>query len=94
MSRIFLLVAAGLLLAGAASAEEARAVKVVGTLSDEGVECRAMRGDDGALYTLTPETALGLFQAGARVKVTGTVAEISTCQQGTTIEVTNIKPMQ
>ena len=53
-----------------------------------------MQGEDGEVYTLMPRTAVGLLQAGARVRVTGTVAEISTCQQGTTIEVTSIEPAQ
>jgi hypothetical protein len=64
-------------------------INVRGTLTDEGVECQALRGDDGELYTLTGD--LSGFEDGDRVKVRGTVAEISTCQQGTTIEVQSIK---
>jgi hypothetical protein len=78
----------------ALSAEAIVAITVVGTLSDEGAECPALRGDDRKLYTLTPRSALGLFQAGTRVKVTGIVAEISICQQGTTIEVTTVEPVK
>lgn len=64
-------------------------VTVVGTLSKEGAECPALRGDDGKLYTLTPND-LGAFGPGDRVKVRGTVAPMSICQQGTTITVTSI----
>lgn len=65
-------------------------VHVTGTLTDEGVECPALRGDDGQLYTLTPRDLQG-FSVGDRVRVTGKLAERSFCQQGTTIEVKNIK---
>jgi len=64
-------------------------INVRGTLTDEGVECQALRGDDGELYTLTGD--LSGFEEGDRVKVRGTVAEVSICQQGTTIEVQSIK---
>ena len=64
-------------------------VAVTGTLSKEGVECPALRGDDGKLYSLTP-ASLASFGPGDRVHVEGTVAEISTCMQGTTIAVTAI----
>jgi hypothetical protein len=70
-------------------AAAAAAISVTGTLSREGAECPALRGDDGKLYSLTPK-ALGAFGPGDRVKVTGTVAEVSTCMQGTTIVVTEI----
>jgi long-subunit acyl-CoA synthetase (AMP-forming) len=62
---------------------------VTGTLTDEGAECQALRGDDGELYTLTGD--LSSFSAGDRVRVKGRVAEISFCQQGTTIEVRRIR---
>jgi Protein of unknown function (DUF5818) len=65
------------------------AVSVTGTLSKEGVECPALRGDDGKLYTLTP-AGLGTFGPGDRVHVEGKVAEVSLCMQGTTIAVTAI----
>ena len=70
--------------------DENRAVRVTGVLTDEGVECPALRGDDGQLYTLTPRDLQG-FQVGDRVTVVGKAAEISFCQQGTTLEVKNIK---
>jgi hypothetical protein len=67
------------------------AVSVSGTLTKEGVECPAMRGDDGKLYTLLPP-ALGAFGPGDRVHVEGSVAEMTECQQGTTIVVTKLAP--
>jgi hypothetical protein len=63
-------------------------VRVTGRLTDEGVECPALRGDDGRLYTLAGNT--GGFKPGDRVTVVGTVAEMSTCMQGTTIGVRTI----
>ena len=60
-------------------------VSVRGTLTAEGVECQALRGDDGRLYTLTGH--LQGFSVGDQVHVTGTVAERSTCQQGITLTV-------
>jgi len=59
-------------------------VRVVGTLTDEGVECPAMRGDDGVLYTLGP-VELVRGEVGDRVRVTGRIAEGSICQQGTSL---------
>jgi hypothetical protein len=75
-------------------AESAETVTVTGTLTGEGVECPTMQGDDGTLYSLTPRDAVGLVGAGMRVRVEGTVAEMSFCQQGTTIEVTSIEPAE
>ena len=63
---------------------------VSGTLTREGVECPAMRGDNGRLYTLAGGT--GRFQPGDHVRVRGTLAQVSTCQQGTTIRVQSIGP--
>lgn len=64
-------------------------VIVVGTLTDEGVECPALRDDGGELYTLTGD--LKGFGPGDRVRVTGSVAQISFCMQGTTIGVESIE---
>ena len=50
--------------------------------------CRV--GDDGKLYTLTPP-ALGSLGPGDRVHVEGSVAEMTMCQQGTTVVVTRIE---
>ena len=56
-----------------------------GTLTDEGVECQAFRSSDGGLYTLVGD--LNGFHNGDEVVVCGTIAEVSFCQQGTTINV-------
>ena len=64
-------------------------VSVIGVLTDEGVECQAMRADDGTLYTLTGD--LAGFEAGERVRVVGRVAEMSFCMQGTTLGVERIE---
>lgn len=71
------------------AAARAGEVRVTGRLTDEGVECPALRGDDGMLYTLTGDTAG--FRPGDRVTVTGEVAEMSICMQGTTIGVRTIE---
>lgn len=65
-------------------------VRVSGVISDEGVECTALRAGDDELYTL-----VGTFDApapGTRVVVEGTLAEVSTCQQGLTIAVRELRP--
>lgn len=62
---------------------------VTGTISREGITCAALRGDDGRLYTITGQTAG--FQPGDRVQIIGEVAEMSFCQQGTTVNVRSIR---
>ncbi len=64
-------------------------VSVTGTLSNEGTECPALRGDDGRLYTLT-DPAAGGFRPGDRVHVTGEVAGMSICLQGIPVTGTTI----
>lgn len=66
-------------------------VTVLGTLTDEGVECQAMR-EDGTkeLYTLVPRDKLTGFKNGDHVKVKGTIQEVSFCMQGTTIGISEI----
>lgn len=58
---------------------------ITGVVTGEGVECLAVRGNDGQLYTLAGD--VGDLQPGDRVRVHGQRAEVSYCQQGTTIEV-------
>ena len=62
---------------------------VTGRLTDEGVECQALRSNNGVLYTLSGN--LRGFKAGDKVRVVGKVSEVSTCQQGTTLSVETIK---
>jgi hypothetical protein len=66
-------------------------VDLTGTLSNEGVECPAVRGDDGKLYTLA-DPAAGGFRPGDRVRVEGEVAGMSRCMQGITLTATTITP--
>ncbi|HEX2255530.1 MAG TPA: LysM peptidoglycan-binding domain-containing protein [Afifellaceae bacterium] len=67
-----------------------RDLTVIGTLTREGVECPALRGDDGRLYTLAGD--IRGFRPGDRIRVEGQPADFSTCMQGTTIEVSRIRP--
>lgn len=62
-----------------------------GTLTSEGVECPAMRGADGRLYTLAGRNTGG-FKVGDKVCVRGKQAEMSFCMQGVTIAVASIGP--
>ena len=64
-------------------------VTLSGVITGEGVECPAMRGRDGQLYTLAGN--VGDFEPGDRVQVQGRVAEASFCMQGTTIEVRRMR---
>ncbi len=59
-----------------------------GRITDEGVECLALRGDDGVLYTLAGDVPE--LTKGETVVVEGTLAETSFCMQGTTIQVREI----
>lgn len=67
------------------SAVGSKTVCVKGKLTDEGVECQALRTADNELYTLVGD--LQGFQVGDEVYVSGTIAEFSFCMQGTTISV-------
>ena len=71
--------------AAAAAADETDEIAVCGVLTDDGVECPALRGADGRLYTLAGET--GMLFVGAKVCVRGRVAQFSHCMQGITLEV-------
>lgn len=61
-----------------------------GRITDEGVECLAMRDTDGFLYTLIGSTD-GL-EAGQEVVIQGRYVEASICMQGITMEVTRVLP--
>lgn len=73
-----------------AEPEDDDTLRVTGTLTSEGVECPALRGDDGQLYTLAADRYLD-FGPGDRVTVEGTIAEMSFCMQGRTIDVDRIR---
>ena len=64
---------------------------VEGVVTGEGVECLAVRGDDGELYTLSGRQ--GGLEPGQRVRVSGEVAQMSFCMQGTTLEVHSVTPL-
>lgn len=64
-------------------------IEVTGTVTGRGVECPAIRDEEGKIYTLTGN--LPELKEGDRVQVLGSVAEISICMQGTTINVTRIE---
>ena len=73
-----------------ATSREQSTITVVGRLTNEGVECQALRGDDGQLYTLLGE--VGVLPVDTRVSVLGERLELSSCQQGITIRVRSITP--
>ncbi len=58
---------------------------VKGTLTDEGVECQALRTEAGELYTLVGD--LHGFKDGDKVYLLGTIVPISFCMQGITIAI-------
>ena len=64
-------------------------IHLSGTFTDEGMECPAVRGDDGGLYTLVGDVSG--FKPGDRVELVGTPVEISFCMQGVTLEVQAIE---
>lgn len=64
-------------------------IRVTGRITDEGVECPALRTDGDTLYTLAG--APDWVRPGERVAVTGTIAEMSFCMQGTTIAVQRVE---
>lgn len=68
-------------------------ITVIGTLTAEGIECQAMR-EDGTKKFYTLAGKLAGFKAGDRVKVVGTIAEVSYCMQGTTIAVSSITRLE
>lgn len=74
---------------GSGNGDDDAPLVVTGVLTNEGVECPALRTDNGRLYTLAGSTSG--FSAGDRVRVRGSRAEMSICQQGTTINVSKIE---
>ena len=59
-----------------------------GEITDEGVECLAMRDSDGYLYTLIGE--IDGLEPGDPVVVEAAFSEASICMQGTTLRVTRL----
>ena len=63
---------------------ESAAICVHGKLTDEGVECQALRSDDGKLFTLVGD--LKGFKIGDEVYVSGHISPISFCMQGIRVQ--------
>lgn len=63
---------------------------IEGVLIEGGVECPAMRGSDGTLYTLMGD--MGGFTVGDRVCIAPSYVEMSFCMQGSTVQVDWIGP--
>ena len=62
-----------------------------GRLTDEGVECQAIRDFEGELYTLTGDLgSLSNMQAGDPIRILGRPIDASPCQQGTTLEIMEV----
>lgn len=73
------------------AAEDAESGMIItGTVTDEGVECPAVRTEDGKLYTIATSDREKL-RPGVRVRITGEIAQMSFCQQGTTISAERIE---
>ncbi len=63
---------------------------IEGVLTNEGVECPALRANDGKLYTLTGD--LRGFKPRDRVCIVPNYIEMTYCMQGTTAHVDWIGP--
>jgi LysM repeat protein len=63
-------------------------LSITGVVTDEGVECTAIRGSDGRLYTIADG---GGLRPGDRVHVRGRRAQASFCMQGITIDVERLR---
>ena len=63
---------------------------IEGVLTNEGVECQALRADDGKLYTLMGD--LRGFKPRDRVCIVPNYIQTSYCMQGTTAHVDWIGP--
>ncbi|MGZ8866790.1 MAG: DUF5818 domain-containing protein [Thermoanaerobaculia bacterium] len=66
---------------------------ITGTVTGEGVECPAVRTEDGKLYTIATAER-GKLKPGVRVRITGEIAEMSMCQQGITISAERIEILE
>lgn len=65
-------------------------ITITGTVTAEGVECPAVRTADDQLYTIAGGDR-DLLKPGRRVRITGTIAQMSFCMQGTTISATKVE---
>lgn len=78
-------------LRGGPGAEAKRVTAVTGTLVEGTGSCRALRTDDGRIYTLAQDIP---FLNGTRVTVVGSpeAAEASACSEGPTLDVEDVEP--
>ena len=74
---------------GRSNPDEGMFVTITGRVTDEGIECTAIRGSDGRLYTLAGNA--DDLRPGDRVEVVGRRAEASFCMQGITLEVRRLR---
>lgn len=72
-------------LGACAPAENGGEVQVRGILTEESVECQALRSEEGELYALTGD--LGTIQSGDLVDVRGTLGPESACDGGIVLQV-------
>ena len=66
-------------------------IHIRGIVTSEGVECPAIRGDDGKLYTLTGFTEQ--LYVGDVIEFVGRPVEVSICMQGITLSVVTYKKL-
>ncbi len=71
--------------------ESSNLLHIRGIVTNEGVECPAIRGDDGKLYTLTGFSEQ--LYVGDVIEVVGRPVEVSICMQGTTLSVIAYKKL-
>ena len=62
---------------------------ILGVMTAEGVECPAVRADDGTLYTLVGQ--MPTVAPGARLRIEGEAVPVSKCMQGITLRVKNLE---
>ena len=62
---------------------------ITGTLTDKGVECPGMMGDDGQLYSLIGN--IEDFKFGQHIRVEGKVVAISHCRRGISVDVKTVE---
>jgi hypothetical protein len=67
-------------------------LRLRGQLVEGGVECQRFRASDGKYYTLVGD--LKGLRNGDAVEIEGTVAEISSCMQDTTVQVQKVAKLK
>ena len=91
MRTILLLVLIMILSISSYAVEANNLIHIRGIVTNEGVECPAIRGDDGKLYTLTGFSEQ--LYVGDVIEVVGRPAEVSICMQGITLSVVTYKKL-